>query len=200
MSNKELLRCPFCGGEAVILQHKDGIDDWIVLCKKCGCQTDFMFTEYEAIHAWNTRNYPVFPDSSNSSEISNTSKVNQSVVENGNDECCEKSCKDENATLKPLVPKWQDKRASWHYLEVFIMQDVKIVFEIKYDTDYYSPFLYTLKAFFTVWDSECDYEEEIGYFNDLEEAKAKANECIREIGEKLVYFAENIRTNDELES
>lgn len=43
MNNKELLPCPFCRGEADILQHKDGIDDWIVFCKKCGCQTDFMF-------------------------------------------------------------------------------------------------------------------------------------------------------------
>lgn len=64
MNNKELKSCPFCGGEADILQHKDGVDDWIVYCKKCGCQTDFMFTEYEAVYAWNTRNDPEKQDSS----------------------------------------------------------------------------------------------------------------------------------------
>ena len=111
------------------------------------------------------------------------------------EQSCKKSYKEENVTSKPLVPKWADIGRGRYYLEVSIMQAVKMVFEIKYDT-YDEPFLYTLKAFFKVWNSECDYEEECGVFNGLEEAKAKANELIKELGEKLVYYAENIKTKE----
>lgn len=173
--------------------------------------------ENDAINAWNKRNYLEKQDSSNSSEIPNSSKELMEFIkfcrnasatdirqihDRARDliaehkECCEKYCKDESATLKPLVPKWADIGGGRYYLEVTIMQAVKMIFEIKYDTEE-NPLLYTLKAFFTVWDSECDYEEEIGWFNDLEGAKSKANECIKELGERLVYFANNIKTEKE---
>lgn len=87
MSNKELLPCPFCGGEADIHTYEDMLTDknyTEVVCGYCGVGTKGD-TQSEAIDAWNTRNYPVFPDSSNSSEKPNS---------------CKKSCKDENTTCK----------------------------------------------------------------------------------------------------
>ena len=44
---------------------------------------------------------------------------------------------------------------------------------------------------------ESNLVEEVGEFNDLEVAKAKAKECIKELGERLVYFANNIKTENE---
>ena len=172
MNNKELLPCPFCGGEADILQHKDGIDDWIVFCKKCGCQTDFMFTESEAISHWNSR-----------VDVAKT------------EECCKKSCKEENATLEFLIPKWRTKQNGYYILEIPITQSDRIRFTITH-TDGSSNFIYQLQLEISLWGHISYLVEECGQFNTLNEAKQKANKCIRELGERLVYFADNIRIEE----
>lgn len=51
---EELLRCPFCGGEATIGDGENGRNYW-VLCDKCHAETDFYCTKQEAIAAWNRR-------------------------------------------------------------------------------------------------------------------------------------------------
>lgn len=51
MSDKKLLPCPFCGGEARF-STEDG--NWIN-CKSCGAETDYFEQREEAIKAWNTR-------------------------------------------------------------------------------------------------------------------------------------------------
>lgn len=56
-SKKEsLLRCPFCGAEAVLLGHCVFENAWMVECqnKECKCKTEFASKE-EAIKTWNTR-------------------------------------------------------------------------------------------------------------------------------------------------
>lgn len=60
---RELLPCPFCGGEAVLHQTYDmdtgAVDGWFAWCDNdtCECkpETGQFFTEAEAIAAWNTR-------------------------------------------------------------------------------------------------------------------------------------------------
>jgi Lar family restriction alleviation protein len=56
----ELKTCPFCGGDATIsekMEHDDFtmMDGFIVFCPSCGCATDCMCLEEEAIAAWNRR-------------------------------------------------------------------------------------------------------------------------------------------------
>ena len=52
MKNKELLPCPFCGGQAFLNPH---YYDFCVECFFCGAGTSFHHTEEEAIKRWNTR-------------------------------------------------------------------------------------------------------------------------------------------------
>lgn len=47
-----LLPCPFCGGEAMAVQERDGFSG---RCKLCWSGTDVCNTEAEAIAAWNRR-------------------------------------------------------------------------------------------------------------------------------------------------
>lgn len=51
MSDKKLLPCPFCGGEA---RFSTEAGNWIN-CKSCGAETDYFEQREEAINAWNTR-------------------------------------------------------------------------------------------------------------------------------------------------
>ena len=52
MSNKELLPCPFCGGEADI----EGISEiHYISCKNCYAETRTYGSKGEAINAWNKR-------------------------------------------------------------------------------------------------------------------------------------------------
>ena len=195
MSNKELLPCPFCGGEAKY-DNSEGYDR--IICNECGASA-FGFSKEHAFDEWNSRvqidddeiNYPVFPDSS---------KVNQpvqvpEVVENGNceylpEECCKESCKYENATFKPLIPKWHNYSDDTLILNVNVMQYAYIEFNITNEEN-----KYRLTAFLKANDRYCN-EEDGGIFNTLKEAKEKANDYIKWIGERLVCFAENIRTKE----
>lgn len=57
--NKELKPCPFCGGEAIVLQNNDGF--YYVGCKNAECRGYVFysdvhyFTKERTIEAWNTR-------------------------------------------------------------------------------------------------------------------------------------------------
>ena len=54
MKNKELLPCPFCGGEAEIEKFYDS-GCWFLKCTGCFAQTNIMGTKEMAIDRWNTR-------------------------------------------------------------------------------------------------------------------------------------------------
>lgn len=49
----ELKPCPFCGGEAELIDKYEGVF-WII-CKGCLCESGFVKTKEEAINAWNRR-------------------------------------------------------------------------------------------------------------------------------------------------
>lgn len=53
-SDKRLLPCPFCGGEAVLTKGLCELDNYIV-CVSCRTRTKFFNTKGSAITAWNTR-------------------------------------------------------------------------------------------------------------------------------------------------
>ena len=171
MNNKGLLRCPFCGGEAKY-DNSDGYD--YIFCHECGART-FGFNKEHAFNEWNKRAKYVnnVNNKGNSSEFPNSSKE------------------------MPLVPKWVSHYSGGESLDVSISQYKKLRFRI-YDTDGSSNFKYhcdcTVINFIADKDS-CIFEE-VGEFNTIEEAKAKANECIRKLGERLVYFANNIKTEE----
>lgn len=50
----ELKRCPFCGGEAELLQGVTEIHNY-VMCMHCFCKTQYYNTKKRAIQTWNTR-------------------------------------------------------------------------------------------------------------------------------------------------
>lgn len=60
----ELLKCPFCGGEAEAAYAVYDYNRWGVYCKECGATVEAAEwngrpdTEQEAITAWNTRVKP----------------------------------------------------------------------------------------------------------------------------------------------
>ena len=51
----ELKPCPFCGGEAHVVETIHGKTLPWVRCKDCGMETPMLDTEEEAIEAWNRR-------------------------------------------------------------------------------------------------------------------------------------------------
>lgn len=165
MSNKELKSCPFCGGKAKLKEYVDPYDPCIwsteVYCENCKA---IMYSdEDEAIKAWNKR---------------------VDVVKT--DECCEKSCKDENATL-PLVPKWK----VWGYNKCILRIPVSQQDALQFIVRSFKDNKYMCEVGISVNDTE-----EIGTFNTLKEAKQKVNECIKELGERLMYFSNNIKTEE----
>lgn len=65
-TNEKLKPCPFCGGEAEIVEdHLFGEDYYAGRCRSCAATSIFEFTKEEAVAAWNRRNYPEKQDSSN---------------------------------------------------------------------------------------------------------------------------------------
>jgi Lar family restriction alleviation protein len=48
---EKLKRCPFCGGEAIVVD----INDWIIECSKCYGKVGLFEQKEEAIKAWNAR-------------------------------------------------------------------------------------------------------------------------------------------------
>lgn len=55
MSEIKLLPCPFCGGEAKVIENNCYTDIHSVMCKNCFSESDRYHTQDEAIEAWNTR-------------------------------------------------------------------------------------------------------------------------------------------------
>lgn len=57
----ELLNCPFCGGDATLVENAHLIGDFCVYCSKCGARSKYIIYELgassikKAIAAWNTR-------------------------------------------------------------------------------------------------------------------------------------------------
>ena len=53
----ELKPCPFCGGEAEIVDTGDlyGHCEYSVSCTSCNCNTDWLTNKKEAVQAWNKR-------------------------------------------------------------------------------------------------------------------------------------------------
>ena len=55
----ELRKCPFCGGEASVYEHKDW-DSFFVMCECCGCTIgtaldNIACSEEEIVELWNRR-------------------------------------------------------------------------------------------------------------------------------------------------
>ena len=50
---KEIKKCPFCGGEAEIVEDKNHIS--FIRCKRLCCRTYFCGSPKVAIKAWNSR-------------------------------------------------------------------------------------------------------------------------------------------------
>lgn len=53
--SKELKPCPFCGGEAKIIENNHYTDIHSVMCKNCFSETDRYHTQEEAMAQWNKR-------------------------------------------------------------------------------------------------------------------------------------------------
>ena len=61
MSDLKLRPCPFCGGNARPYFQLDDLDDWVVMCDKCGVRSCPEGTRYDrelAIADWNSRVTP----------------------------------------------------------------------------------------------------------------------------------------------
>lgn len=54
---EKLKSCPFCPGEAAIVNFKPHQPEgyWQVMCRKCGIKTRYHQGKYDAVKAWNTR-------------------------------------------------------------------------------------------------------------------------------------------------
>lgn len=54
---EELKPCPFCGGEAVLVDSGTDIliRCYCISCRNCRCNSDWLKTRKEAIGAWNRR-------------------------------------------------------------------------------------------------------------------------------------------------
>lgn len=88
----------------------------------------------------------------------------------------------------PSVPEWQENKAvAWLIVELDEYNYVKFEFK-KQPKILFRSIQNKTKDYF--------YFEDVGKFKTLEEAKQKANECIRELGERLMYFANNIKTKE----
>ena len=55
MQKNKLLPCPFCGGEAKLIENNHYTDIHSVICKNCYIESDRYCTQEKAIRAWNTR-------------------------------------------------------------------------------------------------------------------------------------------------
>ena len=117
MNNKELLPCPFCGGEA---ESIDFFPRFFVKCKNCGANTGFHLNISNAIESWNSRNNPKKQDSSNTN-----------VVETGNYKYLPQLTRsDIELMVKPL--QWEDleKRTTYEdgFTEVYRSAESNLFF------------------------------------------------------------------------
>ena len=199
-NSEELKPCPFCGGEAckMIEEVTYSTPQYSVQCQNCKFETLMFDYEAEAVAAWNSRNYPEKQDSSkelmdfvkfcrnaSANDIMQIHDRSRDLIAKSK-KCCEKSCKEEDATLKPLIPKWR-VRGDAQELVLNLSQKAKLEFII--NTKILNVMSYIVDDDIAI---SC---KEVGTFDTLKDAKTKVNECIKDLGEMLVYFAENIKTN-----
>jgi hypothetical protein len=100
--------------------------------------------------------------------------------------------KDESEAFKPLIPKWKYNGCNVSCITIEMPFVESLDFWIYHKTN---------KLVFVYEDYDCFQniyfaKKEIGTFNILKEAKQKLNECIKELGERLVCFADNIRIEE----
>jgi Lar family restriction alleviation protein len=57
MSKDKLKKCPFCGGEAEIIQPDERNLECRIICAKCVVSTNWYCCELQAIQAWNRRSH-----------------------------------------------------------------------------------------------------------------------------------------------
>ena len=168
MNNKELLPCPFCGGEADI----EGISELhYISCKNCYAETRVYGSKAEAIDAWNTRNYL---------EKQNSSSQIPEVVENGNCKYLpEESCKD--------LPSWY--YSEWNHQFNFstsiisISQFVHLVFTVRranndLNTDKWEAYSELVNG---IHDTQLS-EEQIIFGVSRKEAIDKCDKAIKQMG------------------
>ena len=204
--NVELLPCPFCGGEAKY-DNSDGYD--YIICDECGAR-NFGFSKEHAFDEWNSRvqcvddesNYLEKQDSSNKllEFVKFCRNASATSIRQIHDRAryliakhkrsCEKSCKDESATLKTLVHKWtKHSIEDYLYLSVELYKYCVLWFEYWSDSG-------QLAVCIVNNSSEELLYEDIGVFNTIKEANSKVIEFIKKLSERLVYFAENIRIEE----
>ena len=119
MNSEKLKPCPFCGGEAEIVEDRlYGEDYYAGRCRSCAATSIFEFTKEEAVNKWNRRNYSVFPNSSK--ELMDFVKFCRNASANDimqihdrardliakHKECCKYAeCKDGREINFPTIPK-----------------------------------------------------------------------------------------------
>lgn len=177
MSNKELLPCPFCGGEADI----EGSEHHYIYCKNCFADTRTYGSKAEAIKAWNTRNYSEIPNSAKD-KIPKVVKIPE-VVGTSNceylpEECCKQPCKD--------LPSWY--HSEWNHQVNFstciisISLSVYLVFTVRranndLNTDKWEAYSELVNC---VHDTQL-FEEQIIFGVSRKEAIEKCDEVIRQM-------------------
>lgn len=209
MNNKELLPCPFCGGEAKLWRTEDSFDSngWYteVICQHCNARTTG--NEDEAINAWNTRNYLEKQDSSKelmefvkfcrNASVKDIRQIHdraRDLIANYK-ECCEKSCKEENATL----PSWTyfewNHQFNFSVCTISISQSVCLDFTVRranndLNTDKWEAYSELVNC---VHDTQLS-EEQIIFGVSRKEAIEKCNDAIKQISNGfLELYNKNIK-------
>ena len=165
MSNKELKPCPFCGGEADIERTSEL---HYISCKNCYVDTRVYGSKAEAIKAWNER-----------IDV----------------ECCEKSCKEENATLPSWYCSEWNNQFNFSTCRIYISQSVCLDFTVRranndLNTDKWEAYSELVNC---VHDTQLS-EEQIIFGVSRKEAIEKCNDAIKQISNGfLELYNKNIK-------
>lgn len=169
MRDKELKRCPFCNGEAIVKESKFGFSR--ICCYSCGARVTALYMG-DAVKAWNRR-----------VDVAKT------------DESCEKSCKEENATL----PSWTyfewNHQFNFSVCTISISQSVCLDFTVRranndLNTDKWEAYSELVNC---VHDTQLS-EEQIIFGVSRKEAIEKCNDAIKQISNGfLELYNKNIK-------
>ncbi len=159
MSNKELLPCPFCGGEATLTSSCADDGDNVVECTKCNYELGYYANPKMAIKAWNER-----------VDVANA------------DECCEKSCKEENATLPSWYCSEWNHQFNFSTCRIAISQSACLDFTVRranndLNTDKWEAYSELVNC---VHDTQLS-EEQIIFGVSRQEAIEKCNDAIKQL-------------------
>ena len=193
-NSEELKPCPFCGGEAEIVEDRlYGEDYYAGRCRSCAATSIFEFTKEEAMTEWNRRvcvsSKPETLDTNSVavkkldtstpcvSQNTETLDTNGSCTEKANISTCKESLQ--------RIPRW---RVCGDVQKLVLNLSQKAKWEFIINTK-------TLNVMSYIADDNIAISsEEIGTFDTLKDAKTKVNEYIGWLGECMMYFAENIKT------